>query len=164
MNSLNLRQKDLTLFHHSILIKSNSPTYSTLEYLAIVLLGDIEANKAVPVLLDNLEYKNIYVVYSGSYTDPERLYPSAIALTKIGTPVIEPTIKKLSKFNKNEAGHKICCWILKEILGAKLAKASVQIAIDETLNVIEKQNLNDAISIINTYVEEEATTFKPLYD
>jgi hypothetical protein len=131
------------------------------KYYAIVLLGDIEANKAVPVLLDNLEFKNKYYVFGDSYTDPERLYPSAVALTKIGAYAIRPTIKKLGKYSKNQVGQKICCWILKEVLGAKLAKASIQIAIEETTNVSEKQNLKDTIPILDTYIEEEASSYKP---
>lgn len=131
------------------------------KYLAIVLLGDIEANKSVPILLDNLEYKNEYYVYSGSYTDPERLYPSALALAKIGASSVRPIIKKLSEYKKEQIGQNICCWILKEILSAKLAKASIQITIDGTLNVTAKQNLNDAMSIMDTYIKEDENTYKP---
>ena len=131
------------------------------KYLAIRLLGDLHTNKAVSVLLDNLEYQNTIIALSSPSYDIAGLYPSAEALAKIGSPAVIPTIKKLGKFNKNEVGHKICCWILRDILGAKLAKASVQITIDETLNTEVKRNLNDAIPILNTYIEEDANSFKP---
>lgn len=116
---------------------------------AIMLLGYLRAAKAVPVLMENLEFKNPFVLGPISYTSVGNLYKTAGSLVNIGMPAVEPVLFQLKNFNKDGSIDKICCWIIKEILGVKLAKACIQIAIDETQVETEKKNLSEAL----TYIE-----------
>lgn len=118
------------------------------KHLSILLLGDLRAIEAVPILLENLEYINPKTL---SGTIPKMLaYPAAEALSKIGMPAVDPTIKKLNEYESNSEGSNTCCWILQKILGVKLAKARIQIAIDETKEENIKKNLQNALSFIET--------------
>jgi hypothetical protein len=136
------------------------------KHLSILLLGDIRAVEAVPVLLDNLEYHNPREL-AGSYQDVNGLYPAAEALSKIGMPAVGPTIKKLGDYAPNSKGSEICCWILKKILGVRLARLRLQIAIEETRDEAVKKNLSAALPYFKTDQEkaaEERTRHKKTTD
>jgi hypothetical protein len=119
------------------------------KYHAIILLGEMRAVKSVSMLFENLEYKSPYIGLSSGYQELGQEYISANTLSKIGMPAIEPALDQLKKFNKNDSKGIICCWIIQDILGVKLAKANIQIAINETKDENVKKNLNEAI----TYIE-----------
>jgi hypothetical protein len=126
------------------------------KHLAILLLGDLRASEAVPVLLENLEYRNPREIFEGGMWDKGGWYPAAEALSKIGMPAVDPTVNKLSELGpKNKTGES-CCWMLKEILGVKLARARIQIAIEETGDETAKGNLKAALPYFLTPQEKAA--------
>jgi hypothetical protein len=125
------------------------------KHLAILLLGDLRASQAVQVLLENLEYLNP-AEYGGSYIDRGGQYPAVGALSKIGMPAVGPTIQKLSAVNPKSRGAELCRWILTEILGVKLGRARLQIAIEETHDQTAKANLKAALPYFRTPEEEAA--------
>ena len=125
------------------------------KYLAILLLGELRTVEALPVLLENLEYKNPRRL-EGSYLDTGGWYPAAEALSKIGMPAVEPTIKKLGGYAQKNKGSELCCWVLKKILGVKLARARLQIAIEETRDPTVKKNLTAALPYFKTEQEKAA--------
>jgi len=130
------------------------PRYDS-KHLAILLLGDFRAGEAVPVLLDNLEYRNPREI-PGGFPDIDALYPAAEALSKIGMPAVQPLIEKLAGYEPNSIGSKICKWILREIMGIRLARLRLQIAIKEARDTTVKQNLTAALSYFKTDQEKAA--------
>jgi len=125
------------------------------KHLAILLLGDLRAAEAVDVLLEHLEYKNPRELI-GSYTDLGGHYPAAEALSKIGMLAVEPTINKLAGYAQKNKSSELCCWVLKKILGVKLARARLQIAIEETRDPTVKKNLTAALPYFKTEQEKAA--------
>jgi hypothetical protein len=124
------------------------------KHLTIVLLGDLHAVEAVPVLLDNLEYRNPNILVVTSYLEEGQLYPAAEALSKIGMPSVGPVIDKLGRYGEQEKGHSICRWIIREILGPRLGKVRLEMAIEETKDETVKKNLTAALPYFKTLKEK----------
>lgn len=124
------------------------------KHLAILLLGEFRAAEAVSVLLENLEYKNPRTLYVSEPLEPGGWYPSAEALSKIGMPAVEPTIKKLGGYAQKNKGSELCCWVLKKMLGVKLARARLQIAIEETRDPTVKKSLTAVLPYFKTEQEK----------
>ena len=121
------------------------------KYHSIILLGDLRAAKAVPVLLDNIEYVNPNITVVSGLLEIEHIFISAGALIKIGIPVVEPVLDRLSMVNNDRRKVSVYCEILNKILGSKLVKYRIQITIDETKDETAKKNLGDALSYIETH-------------
>lgn len=117
---------------------------------AIMLLGDLRAAKAVPVLMENLEFENPFILGQISYTSIGNNYKVAAALVKIGMPAVEPALDRLRNYERYKKESEICCFILPKILGYKLAAARIQIAIDETKDESVKKKLREALNFIET--------------
>ena len=124
------------------------------KHLAMLLLGDLHAVEAVSVLLENLEYKNPNSIYVYEPLDKGGWYPAAAALSKIGMPAVGPTIEKLGSYAPKSKGSELCCWVVKKILGIKLARLRVQIAIEEARDTNVKQNLAAALPYFKTEQEK----------
>jgi len=125
------------------------------KHLAVLLLGDLRAVEAVPVLLENLEYKNPRSIVT-EYLDKGGWYPAVEALSKIGIPAIGPTIEKLGRYPPKSKGNELCCWMLKKILGVKLARLRLQIAIEETRDEAVKNNFTTVLPYFKTEQEKAA--------
>ena len=123
------------------------------KHLSILLIGDMRSAEAIPVLLDNLEYRNPAEL-AGSYLGLGGWYPAAEALSKISMPAVGPVIDKLGRYGEQEKGHSICCWIIKEILGPKLGKVRLEMAIEETKDETVKKNLTAALPYFKTDKEK----------
>ena len=114
------------------------------KHLSILLLGDLRAAEAVPVLLDNIEYIN--PKYNTiSYLSDYLLYPSVEALIRIGLPAVEPVIEKLSGYNEECTAKRNCCEVLIEMLGPRMALFRLEIAIEEAKDETVKENLKSNI-------------------
>lgn len=124
------------------------------KHLSLLLLGDLRAVEAVLVLLENLEYKNPKTILVWEQLGIGGWYPAAEALSKIGTPAVGPTIDKLGAYPPEARGNLICCWILREILGVRLARLRLQIAIEETKDEAVKTNLTAALPDFKTLQEK----------
>ncbi len=123
--------------------------------LAIKLLGELRASQGVGVLLENLKYQNPNILVFQSYVEVGQLHPAAEALSKIGMPAVGPTIAKLAGYESNSTDSRICKWTLKEILGVRLARLRLQIAIDESRDPTVKERLDEALPYFKT-LEERA--------
>jgi hypothetical protein len=126
------------------------------KHLSILLLGDLRAVEAVDILLENLTYKNPKSLESSEALSQGGWYPAAEALSKIGMPAVEPIIKKLGSYKPNSKGSDLCCWILKEILGVKLARLRLQIAIEDTREATIRENLTAVLPYFKTEQEKAA--------
>jgi hypothetical protein len=124
------------------------------KHLSILLLGDLRAVESVPVLLENLEYKNPRTKVRFEPLDPGGLYPSAEVLSKIGMPAVGPVIDKLGRYGEQEEGHNTCCWIIWKILGPRLGKVRLEMAIEETKDDTIKKNLTAALPYFKTDKEK----------
>ena len=138
----------------------NDPTSSypwrDKKHLSIVLLGDLRAEDAIPVLLENFEYENAWDIIGSSVgIATGGWHPAAEALSKIGMPAIGPTIDKLGSYDTDCLGRELCCWILKEILGVRLARLRLEIAIEETQDEAVKRNLSAAATLPHFKTPEE---------
>ena len=126
------------------------------KHLAILLLGDLRAAETVPALLDNLKYKNPRSLVGGLLLDKGGWYPAAEALSKIGMPAVGPMIDKLGDSAPNSKDSELCCWVLKKILGVKLARLRLQIDIEETRDEAVKNNLTAVLPYFKTEQEKAA--------
>lgn len=100
------------------------------KHLAILLLGDLRAVKAVPILLENLEYKNPITHHWGPF-GVGGWYPAAESLSKIGMPAVGPVLYKLGGYEKDGKGRQLCTWAVIKVLGQRLAKERLEMAIIE---------------------------------
>ena len=125
------------------------------KHLAILLAGDLRAAEAIPILLENLEYRNPRRLW-GSSLDKDGWYPAVEALSEIGMPAVGPTITKLGTYPSKSQRRELCCWILKRILGVRLARLRLQIAIEETRDQPVKENLIAALPYFKTEQEKAA--------
>ena len=126
------------------------------KHLSILLLGDLRASEAVSTLIDNIEYRNPRTLWNDAVLSIGGRYPAVEALWKIGVTAIGPTIDKLSDYETKSRGREHCCWILKQILGVKLARLRLEIAIEETQDPIVKKNLTAALPYFKTQQEKAA--------
>jgi len=126
------------------------------KHLATLLLGDLRAIQAVPILLENLEYKNPRSFIQGLLLDQGGWYPAAEALSKIGMPAVGPTIEKLGGYTADSLGHQLCCWVIKEVLGARLGRLRVEIAIEEARDETVRNNLAAVLPYFKTEQEKAA--------
>jgi len=126
------------------------------KHLAIILLGDLRAGDGVPVLLQNLEYINPKTISADESLREIEWYPAVESLCKIGLPAVGPAIKILGELGPDAERSKLCCLLLKETLGVKLARARVQIAIEEARDETAKANLKAALPYFKTEQEKAA--------
>jgi hypothetical protein len=124
------------------------------KHLSITLLGDLHVTEAISILIDNLEYRNPKSIVSLEPQDTGGWYPSAEALSKIGIKAVDPVINKLTIYEPNSIGSKNCCWILKKILGEKLARYCLQLTIEETKDETAKKNLTAVLPYFKTAKEK----------
>ena len=115
------------------------------KHLAMLVLGDIRASEAIPVLLENLDYKNPRSIMT-EYLGKESWYPAVEALSKIGMPAIGPVIGKLGEYEKDGLGRELCCWIIKDVLGERLGRVRLEMAIEEEKKAAVRKNLRAAMS------------------
>lgn len=127
------------------------------KHLAILLLGDLRAFEALPVLIENLGYRNprqrvidARIVEEGWY------YPAAEALSKIGMPAVGSIIDNLGVSAQKSKSSELCCWVLKKILGVRLSRVRLQIAIEETRDEAVKNKLTEALLYFKTEQEKAA--------
>ena len=116
------------------------------KHLAILLLGDLRAIEAVPVLLENLEYRNPRSIVVNAPLDKGGWFPAVESLSKIGMPAIGPTIKKLGGYDEDGMGRGLCCWVIKKVLGEKLGRMRIEMAIEKSRDRRLKKNLDAALS------------------
>lgn len=113
--------------------------YLDAKHTAVLLLGDLRAKEAVPVLLENLTYfrPKLLAVMRGSELGPAEgpgWYPAVESLIKIGIPSVEPVMERLARFEEDCLERRLCVVILRGILGDGLAEARLKIAIEEAEN------------------------------
>jgi hypothetical protein len=119
-----------------------------------LILGDFRAIEAIPVLIENIEYVNPKTIVSDELLTISGWNPSAEALAKIGMPSIDPVIGKLGTYDKECQGRKNCVWIIKKVLGVKLGRYKLQLAIEETKNETVKKNLQAILPSFKTQQEQ----------
>jgi len=67
------------------------------------------------------------------------------SLIKIGMPAVGPVLEKLAGYNENCLGRRLCLVVIKEILSPRLAKARLEIAIEEAKDETARANLKAAL-------------------
>jgi hypothetical protein len=68
-------------------------------------------------------------------------------------PSVGPTIEKLAGYAPKSEGSGLCCWVLKKILGVRLGRVRLQIAIEEARDPTVKQNLTAALQLRSEYAD-----------
>jgi len=105
------------------------------KHLAMILLGDLRAAEAVPILLENLEYRvPRFTGYTSGRFAAVRgsaMHPATEALVKIGMPAVEPLVEKLAGLSEDGVARRLGVLVLDEILGRRLARARLQMVIEE---------------------------------
>jgi len=111
------------------------------KHLAIILLGEFRSIESIPILIENIEYKNPENSFVDEPLSIGGWYPASEALKKIGMPAIDPLIEKLGTYDKDCQGRKNCVWVIQKVLGVKLGRYKLQLAIEETKDEKVKKNL-----------------------
>ena len=137
----------------------SQPEWREPKHQAMLLLGDMRAADAVPTLLANLEYENPREFYGGWPTKDE-MYPAVEALSKIGMTAVDPVLAKLGEVDPTSTAAELCCWTLRKILGAKLGRARLEIAIEETRDSSVRENLRAALPYFRTSAEKVADEYR----
>ena len=123
------------------------PMHDT-KHVAVLLLGDLRAAEGVSVLLRDIEYR-VPKTPSGGYElgliEGPGWHPAVESLVKIGMPSVGPVIEKLDGYAENCLGRRLCLVVLKGILSPRLAKARLEIAIEEAKDERAKTNLKAAL-------------------
>lgn len=125
------------------------------KHLAVFMLGDLRSVDAVSILVKEIEYYNPRE-RAGSFLGEEERYPAAEALGKIGMPSIGPTIEKLKSYEKDGVGRRLCCWVINDVLGQKLGRIRLEMAIEEAKDSAAKKNLTAALAYFKTDEEKAA--------
>lgn len=124
------------------------------KHLAIILLGDLRAAESVPILLENVEYRNPRILGGGTDEmaagEGHPWYPATESLIKIGMPSVGPVTEKLGGYAENCLGRRLCLVVLKGILGPRLAKAHLGIAIEEAKDKTARANLKAALEQVES--------------
>lgn len=124
------------------------PPHDT-KHLAMLLLGDLRASEAVPVLLRDIEYKvpkYIPLAYELGLVEGPGWHPAVESLIKIGMPSVNPVVKRLGDYGEDCLGRRLCIGVLREILGPRLAKARLGIAMEETEDETIRVHLRAALN------------------
>ena len=132
------------------------------KHLSILLLGDLQAQESINVLMENIEYRNPKSIVMGRVS-PDGLYPAVEALIKIGMPAVEPVINKMASYDKESIARENCIFILQRILGIRLAREKLKIAIEESKDPVFKKNLEKVLPLFKTdneKFEEEIAELK----
>ena len=135
------------------------PEWREPKHQAMLLLGDIRAADAVPTLLANIEYENPRDAVGG-FPSKGEMYPAVEALSKIGMPAVDPVLAKLGEVDPTSTAAELCCWTLRKILGAKLGRVRLEIAIEETRDSSVRENLKVALPYFRTSAEKVADEYR----
>jgi hypothetical protein len=128
---------------------STSLPWHDSKHLAILLLGDLRAPEAIPALLKNLEYRNPRKFLVDGYelgpVEGPGWHPAVESLIKIGMPAVGPAIEKLGAYTQDCLGRRLCIVVLKQVLGPRLAKVRLEMAVDEAKDDAARANLKAAL-------------------
>ena len=109
--------------------------YLDAKHASVILLGDLRAREAVPVLMENLTYFNPKLLnvmgYELGAAEGPGWYPAVESLIKIGMPSVEPVVKRLARFEEDCLERRLCVVIIRGILGDRLAEARLRIPVEE---------------------------------
>ena len=113
---------------------------------AVLLLGDLRAVDAVPVLIKNIEFRG--PGKTGEPT-PAAGYPCVHALAKIGGPAVTSIIERLGKpATENEL--KLFATVVRMVDGKELALARIDLALkDNEKYPPRKENLEKLLALLN---------------
>ena len=118
--------------------------YHSRKQMAIQTLGKLRSVAAVPVLIDNLEYR----IDPGQYiqfVDEELLdYPAVGALLSIGIPSVDPALRVIASHGVKTRAGKNALYVIKSVLGNDLARRKLLDASNKTTYPQMKANLLEA--------------------
>ena len=117
--------------HAQVKLTAENLKEPTSAVLAMRLLGEFRATEAVPSLVLRIDYLDSRTAISGRYYRTEESFPAAAALVKIGMPAIGPVLDKLGQYKGDCRGRELCAWVLKKVLGEKLVKMRLQLAVEQ---------------------------------
>lgn len=105
---------------------------------AVLLLGELRAAEAVPLLLEHVDFVPEGRFFRGL---APRDFPCVLALTKIGNPALDGLVELMAA---DEDSHWLCVWAVVKIDGAVAAQARVQAALAAEPDPERKQRLAEA--------------------
>jgi len=120
------------------------------KHLAIMALGDLRAEEAIPVLFGDLSYEVKVLV--GGYGDAEHVekkYPSVGSLVKIGKPASRRALETLESSDEKLV-RKLSVHVLKRIEGASLARSLLHAKLKATESENSKMRLQAALDLLGS--------------
>lgn len=93
-------------------------------HLAIVVLGELRASRAVGVLAEKLLFVPDEFVLTERISS-QRYFVAAVALVEIGVPAVDEMVAVLRN-DRDEQKRKLAAWVLLEVLGEREAVARLE--------------------------------------
>jgi hypothetical protein len=119
--------------------------------LAIELLGNMRAKEAVDILAENITLQPPLVNFE--VPRKEETFVAAVALVQIGNPAIPAMVRNITT-SSDQVKREISTWVIQEILGTDLARASLT----QTLANTEDQTSQERIKAALLYIESSGKT------
>jgi hypothetical protein len=114
---------------------------------SILLLGKLRLQESVPFLVEHMTFA-VFYKETKRLQDVEDLYPCVEALIQIGVPSVVPVVDKTKK-NKDDETVIICSsTVLREVLGADIAKSYLEREIARERGAKEKEGLSRLLKAI----------------
>ena len=121
MKLLNRRSLIDSFLKEKIISIEDQNFYSDI-YKAVQRLGELEAKKAIPILIELLHVRDTKYSITPSDTQVDFLnFPFAVALSKMGEDACEPLLKEISASDIKTTRFQLSCLTLQKILGPKKA-------------------------------------------
>lgn len=117
------------------------------KHLAILLLGDLRAEEAVSVLIENVDYKQVKHL-GGSIPSLQQQYPAVESLIKIGLPAISLIEKSLASAELTIGERENFIHIYLNVLGPQLAVIKLRMAASATKDDASRANLLHGIKLL----------------
>ena len=123
------------------------PPWRGAKHLAILLLGELRASEAVPVLIKNLQYRNPRKRFT-RYWEVAGVYPAADALSKIGIPAVGPLVEYLKTAEARRGGEWfIPVHVIGKILGPALAAQRIELELEKVDDQQARKSLTAAVQL-----------------
>jgi HEAT repeat protein len=114
---------------------------------AMLLLGELRAVEAVPLLVRCLTYE-VYYKNTKRPQTADDLYPAVRALSDIGSPAIEPVLERVAGADDPEV-HRAAAAALRGILGQRRAHAILLQEAQANASAPARQRLRAAAAILD---------------
>lgn len=133
------------------IVKDDSKIRNELRVLAVQALGDIRAEEAAPILIENVD-----VITPGKWTEKTAttMIPCYVALVKIGKVGSLLSLEELGKEMKDSRRY-LLTRVVFEVEGYEVGAFLIEQSIDRARDKSVKENLGKSLKLIKKFKDDE---------